>query len=131
MANKAKTKVELTNGIEQHKLHYFDIDDMAEGTKLSVLVIPAEGFLAGMQSFNPQLILALSLVLATVAQLERWIGHPIVVSSTKLWQAKIEKQMRETLEGEIVASASQEAVNFASAAQNPDYVTVVQGMKPN
>jgi hypothetical protein len=121
MVNKEKTKADLLQG--NSKSYDFSIDGMAEGTKLSILVVPHERFLSDMRSYYPGLILALSLVLATTSQVERWIGHPIVISSTKLWQAKIEQELRDDIEPQILRVASDGAIAHASRENHGQYVS--------
>jgi len=123
MEKQAMTMDELRNGNDMAVIEHIDgLDGVADGTKLSLMVVPSEDYLALNRSPFPIFILLISLALACVAQAERWVGHPIVISSTRLWQAKIEKELREEVEDEIVRSASQNAIAVASASEHPQYV---------
>jgi len=121
MESKAKTKDQLCENREKFKSLNFQIPTLADGTILSVLVLPKDDYSYGTSEFYPNLILILSLVLATVAQVERWIGHPVVISSTKLWQAKVENELRQALEPEIVHRSSVEAEQLKAQVDGESY----------
>jgi hypothetical protein len=101
-----KTKAELTDA-ESAQINSFKV----KGTQsaFSVAVVPTERYMATHTSEYPYFILMISLLLVAVAQLERWCGHPILISSYTLKQARIEEELRAKVESSIVEIAAARA----------------------
>jgi len=101
-----KTKAELTDA-KDAQINSFKV----KGTRsdFSVAVVPTERYMATHTSEYPYFILMISLLLVVVAQLERWCGHPILVSSYTLTQSRIEEELRAKVEWSIVEIAAAKA----------------------
>lgn len=87
--------------IEHTQLNRFSIS----GTQmsLSVAVAPKHDYFRHRVSNVPHFILGISLVMILIAQLERWLGHPLIVSQHGLVRARIESQFVEFVNSKLPA----------------------------
>jgi hypothetical protein len=66
-----------------------------------VAAVPNDSFMDRHTSKFPVVILILSLVLVGTSQIERWLGHPAIISQSALARAKWEQLIRAEIEREI------------------------------
>merc|ERR1719502_1398002 len=95
----SKTREELTNA-ELMELNYFEV--AGSRARFSVAIVANEEYLSKHTSSYPLIILLLSAGLVIIAQLERWIGHPSIISQSSLVRAKIEAELRAEVEADII-----------------------------
>lgn len=83
----------------------------ASGTDMSfaIVVCARQSYFDAKSTHTPYLILLISVALVLVAQIERWLGHPVVLSSERALQSVIEGSIRDELECKIVRESSRRA----------------------
>lgn len=108
VAKADQTESQLTAG-DDVQINKFSLE--RSNTAFSVALIPNENFFSERVSRNPYYILGISLAMVLVGQLERWLGHPWIVSQHQLIKDALEAEIRERLEQTMRYGDSNEVKN--------------------
>mmetsp|Transcript_3279 Transcript_3279/g.10203 ORF Transcript_3279/g.10203 Transcript_3279/m.10203 type:complete len:524 (-) Transcript_3279:33-1604(-) len=100
-------------------------DLVVPGTEVafSVALVPHSDYLARHTTEYPLIILGISLCLVICAQMERWMGHPIIISELTLQRSLVEQELREELEPQIAQKAADITEAEAATACGAPYVS--------
>lgn len=104
MDDQNKILDEIVASSEYYELNTFEVADT--GARFKLAIVPHEAFLEKHITVKPLVILAISLAVIVAAQVERWLGHPYIVSEFTLTRAKVERELREGLEKRIIKNAA-------------------------
>jgi len=90
MARQPSAPWESSEDVQRHAVNISGTD-----TSLSIVLEPNSDYFFRRISFTPFCIFLASIVIIIVAQVERWCGHPSIVSQNKLVLIALEAEIRE------------------------------------
>lgn len=110
--DKQHTTVEDLKKNDDVQVNTFDVS----GVEVSFVValVPTDDYIAAHTTNAPYIILCISIALVIFAQLERWMGHPWVMSQDSLVRTYMEREIRVQVEAE----ANKRLVKMNSKSQS-------------
>lgn len=98
------TKAQVLGRSPRSVVNSRGVDDTS--FQFSIVLEPNDAYFSSKTGPYPYYILMVSIAVILIAQLERWLGHPYIISETEYVRALIEAKIRADLEEEIAKSTA-------------------------